>query len=88
MFLLCVAPGPGTPALFHAGKHCHVNYGKPLGRADAMDTIVTKADEYRARAKACEQKAEEARDPRGIKQNGLTAQTWRRLAEMAEKHNW
>jgi hypothetical protein len=53
-----------------------------------MDTIVTKADEYRARAKACEQKAEEARDPRGIKQNGLTAQTWRRLAEMAEKHNW
>ena len=50
--------------------------------------MVSKAEEYRVRATDCEQKAQEALDSYAREQYSITARTWRRLAEMAERHKW
>jgi hypothetical protein len=50
--------------------------------------MATKAEEYRVRAADCEQKAHEALDTYAREQYSITAKTWRRLAEIAERHRW
>jgi hypothetical protein len=49
---------------------------------------MTRAEEYRLRAKEAEEQANKVRDP-GARQGFLDiARQWREMAEQAERHGW
>jgi len=50
--------------------------------------LTSRADEYRAKARECEELAQATTDPH-IKQQMLKiAETWRGMAAHVEKHSW
>jgi hypothetical protein len=55
-------------------------------RANRATVVTSKAEEYRAKARECEENAAQTRDP-FIKQQFInTAQQWRDMAAYEEKH--
>jgi hypothetical protein len=53
-----------------------------------MAGMMTKADEYRAKALECERMARNARDPEAKRQLQDLAFEWRQMADQADKHGW
>ena len=57
-------------------------------RHPALRSAMTRAEEYRLRAKEAEEQANKVRDP-SAKQGFLDiARQWREMAEQADRHGW
>jgi hypothetical protein len=65
---------------FFAPYVCHVAY-----RRGAV--LTSNADEYRAKARECEERAEQTRDSYIKEQLIKIAQTWRHMADHLEKYS-
>jgi hypothetical protein len=58
-----------------------------MQRTDGEALVTSKAEEYRAKALECEERAEQTRDP-FIKQQMIDiAEKWRTMAAYEEKHS-
>jgi hypothetical protein len=47
-----------------------------------------KADEFRAKAVECDEKADQAKDAEAKRLLRETAETWRSMAAQADRHKW
>jgi hypothetical protein len=47
-----------------------------------------KADEFRARAAECDEKADQAKDTEAKRMLREAAENWRSMAAQAERHEW